>query len=342
MSKPLQGPEGDEAPDCRNAAGDRCCAPGDGAGARADQDARYLAVAQSVPRSSEASRANLRNRLYEVPGGSFEMGAGQPRYAGDLDYPRRAVFVSPFRISPVTVTNRDFGAFVEATGYRTVAEDQGWSFVFHLHLKGLRKSNKSPPGLRWWRQVEGACWHRPEGPGSTLSDRLDHPVVHIAWYDALAYCTWAGLSLPREAEWEKAARGGLAGMRFPWGDAFRPDGAHAMNTFQGRFPDHDTGEDGHIGTAPANSYAPNGYGLYNMTGNVWEWTSDRFGPLPSGDTGPPKDPTGAAEGYARVQRGGSFLCHESYCDRYHVHSRTQNDPDSSASNLGFRVALRQG
>lgn len=297
-------------------------------------------MACAVKPAAEATRASLRSHLRDIPGGIFEMGARRPRYHDDLDSPRRKVFVSPFQISPTTVTNADFSAFITETGYQTVAEDQGWSFVFHLLLEDPAQFPDTPPGLRWWRRVDGACWSQPEGPGSSVSDRLDHPAVHISWYDALAYCTWAGLCLPREAEWEKAARGGLRAKKFPWGSTFQPDGAHAMNTFQGQFPDEDSGEDGYIGTAPANAYAPNTYGLFNMTGNVWEWTFDRFGPLPSGDRLPPRDPQGASDGYARVQRGGSFLCHESYCDRYHVHSRTPNDPDSSASNLGFRVVYR--
>lgn len=319
---------------------DGCCVGSDSQGTDLDADARFLAAARAVTPATEATRAEARARLCDIPGGSFEMGAPRSRYPADLDSPRREVFVSPFRISATTVTNAEFAAFIGETGYRTVAEELGWSFVFHLQLEDPAQFPETPPGLRWWRLVEDACWARPEGPGSGIAERLDHPVVHVAWYDALAYCTWAGLVLPREAEWEKAARGGLQAMKFPWGDTFRPNGAHAMNTFQGRFPDKNTAEDGHVGTAPATAYAPNGYGLFNMTGNVWEWTADRFGPLPSRDTHPPTDPHGAAEGYARVQRGGSFLCHESYCDRYHVHSRAPNDPDSSASNLGFRVALR--
>lgn len=167
---------------------------------------------------------------------------------------------------------------------------------------------------------------------------MDHPAVHIAWYDALAYCRWAGLVLPSEAQWERAARGGLPRRKFPWGDALMPGGVHAMNTFQGEFPQRNSAEDGWIGTAPVRAFAPNGYGLFNMTGNVWEWVADRFAPLPPPGRMLACDPKGPASGLARVQRGGSYLCHVSYCDRYHVHSRSQNDPDSSTGNTGFRVA----
>ena len=190
----------------------------------------------------------------------------------------------------------------------------------------------------WWRRVDGAYWKHPEGPGSDVADRADHPAVHIAWYDALAYCQWAGLRLPWEAEWEYAARGGLAKKKFPWGNEMTPGGAFAMNTWQGEFPSDNTGEDGWKQTAPVDWYEPNGYGLYNMTGNVWEWAQDFYGKRPHPGRGAEHDPHGPANGSARIQRGGSHLCHVSYCDRYHVHSRTRNDPDSSAGHSGFRVA----
>ena len=165
---------------------------------------------------------------------------------------------------------------------------------------------------------------------------MDHPVVHVSWYDALAYCRWAGLALPTEAQWEFAARGGMVHRRFPWGDALLPGGAHAMNVWQGDFPMVNTGADGFLTTAPVTAFAPNGYGLFNTCGNVWEWVADRFGPA----TGM-HDPVGPAQGMARVQRGGSYLCHDSYCDRYRVDARTRNDPDATTGHGGFRVALCQ-
>ncbi len=301
----------------------------------------YRDAALAVPLADEATRKDLRARLVEIPGGIFEMGARKSTFPSDLDSPRAKIKVSPFLISPHAVTNADFAAFVEATGYESVAEREGWSFVFHLYLSDAKAWPVSPPGLPWWRKVDGAYWAAPQGPDSTWQDLADHPVVHITWSDALAYCTWAGLRLPREAEWERAARGGLARMKFPWGNTMAPNGVHRMNTWQGDFPSTNSAEDGFAGTAPVDTYEPNGFGLYNMTGNVWEWVNDFFAPIPSPTKRPVLDPSGPSDGDWRVQRGGSHLCHVSYCDRYHVHSRSSNDPDSSTGNCGFRVACDQ-
>lgn len=298
----------------------------------------YREAALAVPRASAEVRDALRARLVKIPGGIFEMGARKTTFPADLDSPRVKVKVSPFLISPHAVSNADFAAFVADTGYASVAEREGWSFVFHLFLDNAYDWPISPPGLPWWRKVKDAYWAAPRGPGSTWEDIPDHPAVHITWSDALAYCTWAGLRLPFEAEWERAARGGLARMKFPWGNTMAPDGLHRMNTWQGIFPHQDSADDGWSGTAPVDTYEPNGFGLYNMTGNVWEWVSDYFGPIPAVAKIPPLNPTGPSSGDWRVQRGGSHLCHVSYCDRYHVHSRSSNDPDSSTGNCGFRVA----
>lgn len=316
--------------------GTNCCATN---GRSGGADDGFLDAALSVATADDVTRKELDRALVRLSGGIFEMGARRGRYPADLDSPRRKVRVSPFAISPTAVTNAEFHRFVAATGYRTVAEVEGWSFVFHLLLPRPDDHPESPGGLPWWRKVAGACWSCPEGPGTDLSGREDHPVVHVSWYDAKAYARWSGLRLPREAEWEYAARGGKARLKFPWGNVLTPGGSFAMNTWQGRFPDVNTAEDGHVGTAPVTAYAPNGFGLYNMCGNVWEWVEDRFGHLPAPGPGPkpPTDPAGPQEGYARTQRGGSYLCHDSYCDRYHVHSRTKNDPDSSTGNTGFRV-----
>ena len=302
-------------------------------------DAKSEMAALGVRQADPEIRSELRAALTEIPGGFFDMGARSSRFPEDYDSPRRKVYVSSFLMSPTTVTNAEFGRFVKATGYRTVAEQEGWSFVFQLLLERQEEWPVAPPGLPWWRKVEGAAWHTPEGPGSDWRERSDHPVTHIAWNDAFAYCRWADLRLPTEAEWERSARGGLSRRKFPWGNQLHPGGHHAMNIWQGDFPDKNTADDGWVGTAPAQAYEPNGYGMFNMTGNVWEWVADYYNasstPAPSL---PPRNPTGPRDGYARIQRGGSFLCHVSYCDRYHVHSRTRNDPDSSASNCGFRVA----
>lgn len=320
-----------------------CCGAGRGRDAADERDVVYRSAARAVSSAFESERVALRARLSPIPGGIFEMGARRSRFQADLDSPRRKIKLSSFLISPTAVTNAEYARFVAATGYRTVAEAEGWSYVFHLLLSNPAVWPQHPPGLPWWRRVDGACWSAPEGPGSSIVGREDHPVVHIAWFDAIAYCTWAGLSLPTEAQWERAARGGLAKRRFPWGDDITPAGSFAMNTFQGRFPHENTAEDSWIGTAPVTAYTPNAYGLYNMTGNVWEWTADSFGPLfeptPLPPLNPARDPHGSKAGDPRVQRGGSYLCHDSYCDRYHVHSRTRNDPDSSTGNVGFRVSL---
>ncbi|OWU71053.1 serine/threonine protein phosphatase [Marinibacterium profundimaris] len=283
-------------------------------------------------------RDRLRNRLVALDGGFFDMGTRKSRFPDDLDSPRRKIRVSPFRISPFSVSNADYAAFAKATGYRTVAEREGWSYVFHLFLDDLSAYPDYAGPAPWWRRVDGACWHAPEGPGSDTGDRPDHPATHIAWYDAHAYCRWAGLRLPTDAEWEFAARGGLAHKKFPWGNQMAPNGRFAMNTWQGTFPDVNTAEDGWIGTAPVDAFEPNGFGLYQMTGNVWEWVQDFYGPRPPKGRLPEIDPRGPDSGDARIQRGGSYLCHVSYCDRYHVHSRTRNDPTSSAGHSGFRVA----
>lgn len=314
------------------------CCPSKGKALGQAPHSVYRDAALTVPSADEDTRAKLRERLVKIPDGIFEMGARKSRFPNDLDSPRAKVKISGFLISPHVVTNADFAEFAEQAGYVSVAEREGWSFVFHLALETPTDWPVSPPGLSWWRKVVGAYWAAPRGPGSHWQDYADHPAVHISWSDALAYCTWAGLRLPREAEWERAARGGLAKMKFPWGNSMMPDGEYRMNTWQGNFPHENSAEDGYAGTAPVDSYQPNGYGIYNMTGNVWEWVSDYFGPIPESGRLPVVDPQGAQSGDWRVQRGGSHLCHISYCDRYHVHSRSSNDPDSSTGHCGFRVA----
>jgi formylglycine-generating enzyme required for sulfatase activity len=258
-------------------------------------------------------------------------------YPGDGEGPVHDVVLSSFLIGSRAVTNAQFTEFVEATGWRTDAERFAWSFVFGGLLPDDFPDTRGVEGAPWWRQVMGADWSHPEGPQSGISDRPDHPVVHVTWDDALAFCSWSGARLPTEAEWEMAARGGIEGKPFPWGDQLEPAGRHRMNVFQGTFPGGNTGADGFRGTAPADAYEPNGYGLYNMTGNVWEWCADWLdvGYYPDA---PLESPTGPPAGTSRVQRGGSYLCHSSYCRRYRVSARFGSGPDSSTGNVGFRLA----
>jgi formylglycine-generating enzyme required for sulfatase activity len=261
-------------------------------------------------------------------------------YPGDGEGPIREVNLSPFYMDPYTVSNSDFAKFVEATGYETDAQKFGYSYVFHLLLSPSQKRTldllgRTVRGLEWWYHVEGADWAHPFGPESNFQGLENHPVTHVSYRDALAYCEWAGKRLPTEAEMEYAARGGLVGKRYVWGDELLPNGQHQCNIFQGKFPKYNSAEDGFIGTAPVDAFEPNGYGLYNMAGNVWEWVFDWW----STDfhlTGPRDNPIGPETGERRVNRGGSYLCHDSYCNRYRVAARTSNTPDSSTGNLGFR------
>lgn len=276
-----------------------------------------------------------------IPGGSFDMGDSFGEgYAADGELPVHRVSLKSFRIDATTVTNSQFATFVEATGYRTEAERYGTSAVFHLLVQAEEKDIVGrAAGAPWWLTVQGADWAHPCGPKQHWSDIPVHPVVQVSHEDALAYCRWAGRRLPTEAEWEYAARGGLKGKRYAWGDELTPDGGHRCNKWQGTFPTTNTLDDGFVGTAPVKSYPANGYGLYEVAGNVWEWCSDWF--LPKYYRSSPKEnPRGPTIGVGRVMRGGSYLCHESYCNRYRVAARTFNTPESSSGNCGFRtVAL---
>jgi formylglycine-generating enzyme required for sulfatase activity len=261
--------------------------------------------------------------MVRLEGGEFLMGANDSlAYPEDGEGPVRAVTIDPFWIDVHAVSNAIFAEFVESTGYVTEAERFGWSFVFAGMLPDDFPATRSVVQAPWWRQVPDACWRHPEGQGSTLEERMEHPVVHVSWNDALAYCDWASRRLPTEAEWAFAARGGLEQRIFPWGDEREPRGEHLMNVWQGPFPVENTCADGWYGTAPVDAYAPNRYGLHNMTGNVWEWCADWF------------DATRAR----RAVRGGSYLCHDSYCRRYRVAARSSNAADDSAGNIGFRCA----
>lgn len=279
----------------------------------------------------------------DIPAGTFTMGDHHAEgYPADGETPLHPVNLHAFRMQTTTVTNAQFAQFVDATGYRTTAEQYGVSAVFYAAFQGQRSDILNPAaGVPWWLAVQGADWRHPDGPASTLRGRENHPVVHVSWDDAQAYCAWAGTRLPTEAEWEYAARGGLQGKRLAWGDELTPGGEWNCNIWQGRFPHENSAEDGYLTTAPVHTYRPNGYGLWQMAGNVWEWCQDRFDPHYYSDS-PVDGPRGPETGDRRVLRGGSYLCHDSYCNRYRVAARNSNTPESTSGNIGFRVVTDRG
>jgi sulfatase modifying factor 1 len=312
-----------------------CCSP-----SRASMGAAAPAPA-TPPSTTHVSRGALTAEMVWLPGGAFVLGsADRLAYADDGEKPRE-VEISPFMIDPCAVSNATFAEFVGATGYVTEAERFGWSFVFGGLLPDDFPPTRAVAAAPWWRQVYEADWRHPAGPQSDIDDKPDHPAVQVSCNDALSYCAWAGKRLPTEAEWEFAARGGLVQAAFPWGDQLEPGGEHRMNVWQGSFPGENTRADGHYGTCPVNAFPPNAYGLYNATGNVWEWTADWFHPtFRAGDRR--MNPLGPETGTHKVQKGGSYLCHASYCRRYRVSARFGSAPDSSTGNVGFRVAADPG
>jgi formylglycine-generating enzyme len=304
------------------------------------------------------------DRMRLVQGGQFIMGS-------DRHYPEERaahpVSVDAFWIDSCTVTNEAFVVFVAATRYITLAERPLDLALYpgadpKLAVPGalVFRMTDGPVDIRdlhlWWHYIAGACWHRPEGPGSDLAGREAHPVVHVAFEDAEAYAGWAGKALPTEAEWEFAARGGLKQAEFCWGDAFTPDGRHMANTWQGPFPWRNFATDGFEGTAPVASYDPNGCGLYDMAGNVWEWTTDWYAArhsdaadkpccVPANPRGGPIEMSYDLHQPApiprKVVKGGSFLCAPSYCRRYRPAARQPQMVDSAMSHIGFRCVIRQ-
>jgi sulfatase modifying factor 1 len=303
-----------------------------------------------------------------IPGGEFSMGAQNPPDMDDVGMkatidsrPIHRVFVDGFFMDKTDVTNAQFEKFVKATGYVTVAERKPRPEDF----PGAPPENLvagsvvfAPPDhpvplndyYQWWTYIPGANWRHPEGPKSSIVGKPNYPVVHVAYDDALAYAKWAGKRLPTEAEWEFAARGGLAGKPFVWGDEFRPNNKWMANTHQGHFPDKDAGEDGYIGIAPVAKFPANGYGLYDMAGNVWQWTSDWYRPdyyRQLQAAGVAHNPQGPDTSYdpsepgrsKKVQRGGSFLCTDQYCSRYMVGTRGKGETDTGTNHLGFRCVM---
>lgn len=293
-----------------------------------------------------------------IPGGEFWMGADEFPDA----QPWHRVSVDGFWMDRTEITNEQFERFVKATGYVTISERVPYAEDFpHVPPDNLVAGSVvfTPPDhpvalddhFQWWSYVKGTNWRHPEGPQSNIRDRATHPVVHIAYADALAYAKWAGKRLPTEAEFEFAQRGGLDRKPYAWGSEFRPQGKLMANTFQGRFPDKNAVEDGYATAAPVASFPPNDYGLYDMAGNVWEWTSDWYhhdyyreltgqGPVAHNPQGPPDSFDPSEPGVKkRVHKGGSFLCTDQYCARYIAGGRGKGDPDTSTNHLGFRTVI---
>jgi formylglycine-generating enzyme required for sulfatase activity len=290
-----------------------------------------------------------------IPGGRYSMGSDYGPFEDSR--PIHTVELDGFWMDKNTVSNAEFARFVKATGYVTVAERR----PDPKDYPGV-PADKLVPGAvvftpptgevpldnigQWWSWVPGANWRHPEGPASSIVGRDLHPVVMVSWDDALAYCKWAGKRLPTEAEWEYAARGGLTQKTYTWGDQFRPNGKIMANTFQGHFPDVNKNEDGFVLTSPVGSYAPNGFGLYDMAGNVWQWCADWYQPDYYANS-PARNPQGPADSHdpqepgipKRIQRGGSFLCTDQYCSRYMPGGRGKGAVDTGTSHVGFRCVL---
>ncbi len=293
-----------------------CCVP---ARVRLEQLELSRRISAERPRVTSGPAEGM----VSLPGGRFLMGTDyEGGFSADGEGPVREVVLDPFWIDRTAVTVTQFADFQASTGYRTEAENFGWSFCFRSSA-----ASQHVMGVPWWGKVDGVTWRDAVAP--------NHPVVHVSWNDAAAYAAWAGKRLPTEAEWEYAARGGLEQKLYVWGDELTPGGRHMANIWQGVFPTENTAEDGYLTTAPADAFPANGYGLHNMAGNTWEWCADRFDPVWH-VLATRANPIGPPTGTSRAMRGGSFLCHHSYCNRYRVAARTKNTPESSAENIGFR------
>jgi sulfatase modifying factor 1 len=312
-----------------------CCAP-------ATHTPKKIRIPSVVSADRISARSGSTDKMVRLDGGLFLMGTDTKEgFPEDGEGPVRQIHLDPFFMDVYPVSNEDFGRFVRATEYKTEAERFGWSFVFVGDLPTDAVENMVQAvvqAARWWCRVYGADWQHPEGPGSSVDNRKNHPVVHLSWNDASAYAAWAGQRLPTEAEWEYAARGGLEQKLYPWGNELTPGGQHLCNIWQGNFPGINTAEDGFAGVAPVDAFPQNGFGLYSITGNTWEWCADWFHSSFHA-LGPRVNPTGPGEGTAKAIRGGSYLCHRSYCNRYRVAARSANTPDSSTGNIGFRCVL---
>ena len=298
-----------------------------------------LRTSERMAVTRQSVREGSTSEMIQLDGGPFWMGTENPEgFPADGEGPVRRVTVDPFFLDRYAVSNEQFTEFTKATSYKTDSERFGWSFVFHGHIpKDLypKMVEDTALGIDWWCKVPGADWLHPEGPYSSIGSRQHYPVTHVSWADCTAFAKWAGKRLPTEAEWEYASRGGLEQKIYPWGDELTPGGKHLCNIWQGEFPMADSGDDGFTAPGPVNSYEPNGYGIYTITGNAWEWCNDWFHPSWH-VTATKHNPVGPPTGTRRVMKGGSYLCHKSYCNRYRVGARTSNTPDSATTNISFR------
>ncbi|MEO9842791.1 MAG: formylglycine-generating enzyme family protein [Roseobacter sp.] len=289
----------------------------------------------TITAPSDAGAIFFPQPTVDIQGGNGFVGTKSPLIPDDGEGPSRRKKIRPFRMTATTITNEAFAQFVAQTGYVTEAERFGWSFVFHSDVPISVRETQGVVGTEWWRRVDGATWREIHGPGTATETHPDHPVVQLSWSDAVAYANWCGGRLPTEAEWEHAARGGLGDVLFPWGDEEPDDTAvFPCNIWQGHFPNNNTAVDGWKNTAPAKSFTPNEFGLYNMVGNVWEWTCEPFRVKSL-----KKSVARKMEGMKgfKLLKGGSYLCHRSYCYRYRIAARTGNAPDTSTPHQGFRV-----
>ncbi|MEM9602576.1 MAG: formylglycine-generating enzyme family protein [Pseudomonadota bacterium] len=314
--------------------GDRCCTP-DAARGPSEHEPSTRVPTDTPP--SPAADATPQIAVCAIPGGNAIVGTHHPVIQLDEEGPRRKKKVAAFHMMQTAVTNALFAAFVDDTGYRTEAERYGWSYVFHHQVAGAVADTLGAQEAAWWRRVDGASWRAINGPGTEAQCLPDHPVVHVSWHDAQAFADWAGGRLPTEAEWEHAARGGHGDIPFPWGHREPDDNEfQPCNIWQGDFPMHNTALDGYTATAPARSYEPNGYGLYNMCGNVWEWIAE---PLVLRSLSKKKRDLANKPKGSKLLKGGSFLCHKSYCFRYRIAARTGTTPETSTAHQGFRLVF---
>jgi formylglycine-generating enzyme required for sulfatase activity len=290
----------------------------------------------SASEAPEISMTDTHKKIL-IPGGTALVGTKRAMIKADSESPIRKQKLNDFYLDNVAVSNQRFAEFIEDTGYITDAERIGWSYVFLNHLpQADRDSTLMATGATWWRQVFGANWRVINGPDTEDTWQTDHPVVHVSHNDAKVFAKWAGGRLPIEAEWEHAARGGKGDVLFPWGDQ-EPDDEHFLpcNIWQGNFPHYNTKADGFDATAPVDAFEPNGYGLFNMVGNTWEWTAGAY--TARAQTAKARKHAATMKG-AMVLKGGSFMCHKSYCFRYRIAARSGNTADSTTSHMGFRIA----